>query len=362
MNTNMNAALNGQLTRKQRTQNKGRKLRARRIIRNVNQSRVRQQQTRKNLVANRRNAPAYHGLSQCAADYLKSLEDPFSGKVACVPSEFNFPSLKHSVTAYGTFTTGTLGVGFVSVQPFQIAFNGIPSTGSPGPVNYSTAIFTGTTFSPAATTGVGEAQTDTPYTSVLTSAQIETRLVSCGLRVRNVTPMLNRGGSLVGIEELNHQSLQVNGFNLSISMMEDTAAAMSATSDDWQSVTYHPQSPTEISWYTGFTAYGVVPTNYDFMGFIAQAPPSTPQTYEWQVTGCFEAKGTSVQGLTPSHSDPAGFAAVQNAVSSVEARKPHSGDRIVRYAKLAGRVASLAMSAYQSFTAAANPVPMITDA
>lgn len=358
----MNNVSVGELTRKQRTRAKGKRLRARRVNKGIAEGKTRQAASRKNVVANRRGAPIYSGLSLCANDYLKVLEDPFSGKTACVPSEFNFPSLKHSVTAFGTFTTGTAGVGFVSVQPFETPFNGSTNATPAGSVNFSGSTFTGTAFAPASATGVFEANTDTPYFGIAANSIVQARLVGCGLRVRNTTPMLNRGGSLVGIEELNHQSLQLNAFTLQICMMEDTASPMAASSDAWKSVTYHPNNPIDIDWYTAAGSYANGPYINDFLGFIANAPPSTPQTFEWQVVAAFEAKGTSVQGLTASHSDPVGFAAVQNAVSSVEARKPHTGDRAVRYAQLAGRIAATAATAYRAFRGAYDPTPMITDA
>lgn len=319
----------------------------------INRNRRRQKRQRTKVVETGRNGLGL-GMAACTRDYLKALENPFSGASACIPSEFNFPSLKQSVMAYGTFATGAGGVGWVSVIPFACPYVGTGS-GSywPNPIGYTSGGFTGTTFTNYVNPNVGTSSCNSPYLSNFTDTAVGTRLVGCGLRVRNVTPLLNRGGSLIGLEELNHQSLSLASFSASTMMLEDIARPMSSTSDEWQSVVYHPQAPQEINWYYAFQAYPPTyvtgPYDTDFLGFLATSNAVTPQTYEWQVVCAFEAKGTLVHGLSPSLSDPSGFAAVQNATSSVFIRQPQSGERAAWVARTAGMIAGMATSFYEGY-------------
>jgi len=151
-------------------------------------------------------------------------------------------------------------------------------------------------------------------------------MVACGLRVRNVTPMLSRGGALVGCESLNHGAL--NGLGLADLMLMDTSERVSATTNNWHSVVWHPQDEDENDFLSFEDVAPVDMFSNATLAFTAQAPPGSAQTYEFEGYVVFEAKGQSVHGLTPSLSDPAGYAAVQNATSSVAQRKPHTGTLI----------------------------------
>jgi len=255
-------------------------------------------------------------LSQCAADYLSVLENPFSGKTSCVPTLTNFPTMKHSVRASGTFNTGaTPYAGYVLVAPFVAMFNA-------SSINYSQGAYDGTGFWNG-TVGEAGAATNSPYLPAYTKEQVSTRLVACGLRVRNVSPALTRGGSLVGLETLGHGDLQ--GESLTSVLMQDTAQRV-APDGEWHSVVYHPQDDDEYDYLGANQIVGE--RSNAFLGFVAQAQNVTyAQSYEWEVYVVFEAKGSLVHGLTPSMSDPTGLAAVQNASATVALRKPQTGER-----------------------------------
>jgi hypothetical protein len=256
-------------------------------------------------------------LSECARKYARVLEDPFSGGVACVPTLTNFPTMKHSFRTRGTVTTSsTSGMGFVTMNPYFMLFNDTNA------LYQSNSTYTGSVISTGVATGITAAGSNSPYTSIQNGTQVKGRLVAAGLRVRNVTALLSRGGSLAAAESLNHTSLDtLNYTNL---LLMDTAGTLDASLGSWQSVVWHPQDEDELDFIQN-TDTGAPPFNAYTLGFIMTAPTvATVQNYEWEAYAVFEAKGQLVHGLTPSLSDPQGLAAVQNAVMPVENRKPTS--------------------------------------
>jgi len=299
--------------------------------------------------------PMYAGrLSQCARDYLNVLNNPFSGNVACVPMEFNFPTLKQNFRAAGTFFTGTAGTGFVMLNPYLGVFQD-PVPNATNAINSSLATFASLAFQSYPTLGVSTAITTSPYTSALTQEQATFRLVGAGVRCRNVTPLLNRGGSLVGIETMNHDTLV--GQTLAACMLEDSAERCNTNSAGWNTVVYHPQEPSELSFVSGTTA------GTSFLGFIAQSASQDgalpAQVYEWECVICVEMKGAQIHGLTPSYSDPVGLGHVQNMTASINTRKPFISDdaglRLTRIAQFGGAVAGMATTAYRAYKGVSNP-------
>jgi hypothetical protein len=293
------------------------------------------------------------GLSKCAAEYYDVLTNPFSGRVACVPSEFNFPSMKHFARAIGTFSTSsTSGFGFISLKPFHSPWAW--STVSQQPVAYSDGSYVGNTFANAGT-GVNLTNMNTPYLEASNAQSIEARLVGAGIRVRNITALLNRGGQLGGVEMLNHTDM--NGQTFATILLQDTAEVLPHAGGEWNAVTFHPEDPQEINW----NSSGTVQTNPSvylnaFLGFAVSTTAANPQTFEFEVCAVYEAKGTNVHGLRASESDPIGFAQVQNALSDTAHRKPHTdngwSDSFLGYAaKGIGVVAGMGVQAYRGYQA-----------
>jgi len=259
-------------------------------------------------------------LSDCARNYFAVLENPFSGAVSCVPATTNFPTMKHSVRAQGIMYTGTQGFGYVCVSP-------IPGMWTDNQfVSVSGVGFDGATIA-TGTTGMASVPSNSPYALALVRQQMQGRVVACGLRVRNTTALLNRGGSLVGIESLSHASLVGQGF--SDLLAQDTAEKMDSTSNVWSSVTWHPEDEDEYDYFDSSELAGA--NVFPVLAFVAIAPgvtaAGTQQQYEWEAYLAFEAKGSVVHGLTPSFSDPIGLGLVRNSTATVALRKPQLGDR-----------------------------------
>jgi hypothetical protein len=94
---------------------------------------------------------------------------------------------------------------------------------------------------------------------------------------------------------------------------------------------WHPINPDEYEFHNSaefvpFTTPGQTGGagfwyNYS-LGFIAIAPATTPQTYEYEAVVIFEAKGLLVHGQLPTEADSPGLSWVQNLVKDTAARKP----------------------------------------
>jgi len=264
-------------------------------------------------------------ISPCALKYFKVLSNPFSGDVACIPSLFSIPSMKHSVRVQGTFTgSSATGIGAICMGPWWMAYNITGNSSATAPIAVTSAASTASVFPTTAATGTGVYYSNSPYSYGLLSDQLQIKLVAAGLRVRNVTNLLNRGGYLVGLESPTH--FELGGESVSTALNYSTAESMDASSNEWQTVVFHPNNPQE----TDFLAYQYITggsytpsTNDRFLGFIF-SNQAAAQTFEFEAYSVFEAIGEQVQGTSPNPTDPVGLAAVQNATATTDMHKPHT--------------------------------------
>jgi len=255
--------------------------------------------------------------------------------------------MKHSVRAQGVCYTGTAGFGFLMANPFEGMYTTTPLAAG-CPVEFSDATFALSTFQNVPVAGVVAANTNSPYPSTYTREQVALRLVAAGLRIRNITPLLNRGGSLVGCETLGHQDIV--GSTLTALLNQDTAERCNSSSEEWTSVMWHPTDPRELQFLAASDIPAGYPSNANVLGFCFVAPVAIPQTYEWELVVAFEAKGTACHGLSQSESDPVGMARVQNLTASVQARKPVEIPTLewaTGLLKSAGAIAGAAYAGYQ---------------
>lgn len=300
------------------------------------------------------------------------LANPFSGRTACIPTSFNFPSQKCFARAQGTFYTGNLGFGFVAVNPWAGMWTG--GTASP----FATSSDSNNTATTIAVSGdnIRPNNSNSPFPVASNQSGVECRLVACGLRVRNVTPLMYRGGTLVGAEMLNHTTSVGN--DMSTLLLQTTAERCSSTSNKWSYVTYHPEDEDEFDFIGGASSNVAPGTMYSnqVLVFVANAAASVEdlgaQLYEWEACVVFEAKGTQASSLTPSMSDPTGLAAIQNVTSSPDSRKPKQEvtsesyaswlwDRAQHYAKPAGQLAIAGAATYYGAPLlGAAALPMLT--
>jgi hypothetical protein len=269
----------------------------------------------------------------CAINYLQALEDPFTAKAVCVPTSFTAPSQKVFWRSNGIVNTGTAGSGWVIASPFngQITADSVYFTTSNYPGNSTYVPYSGDT-------GVDGVPNNSTNSNTLADDDLTVRLVAAGLRIRNVTPLMNRGCLVTGREQSQHATLMSNVSN-SVStvnelgqwMQFEDAERINTDSGDWASVVYHPIKEYEMDYFPcgSFSPSDTTITPGNFtLGFSLQASTSTAQVFEWEFVCVSEQIGRLAIGLTPSESDPQGLSQIVNIVSSVESRKPRIGDRL----------------------------------
>lgn len=205
---------------------------------------------------------------------------PFESQVfnSCLPQQQRSRKLK--VYSRGNFTTGTDAVGYVVVSP--CAASDPPGTVglfSPGGANHNS-------FALGAAIGT----TNSPYiTAAFTNTNIQMRVNSCSLRVRNLTPVLNRGGTLFAFRTPNDTSVLTAPLPINQLVTDLDASGHVCRCDTsgshWSTISWCPTdidqmefvgSSVVASKITGVSALGNI-------GFYCQAPSNIAvQTYEFE--------------------------------------------------------------------------------
>jgi len=201
------------------------------------------------------------------------------------------PSRKVKAYARGTFTTstgaaGSDGWGYLISTPF--ASNNPAATY----LNYSNG---GVLPYDNFTNPVAVAVTNSPYTAAeFGTGLLNQRIASYSIRVRNITPMLNRGGTLFALKTANDYDFNgAGGFNAIIGQLDVTGNAIrcDTSGNEWQTLSWCPRDSDQFEYTSAdrtvnFSNSGIALTRN--MAFVAQSPgpfgvgSTTAQTYEWE--------------------------------------------------------------------------------
>jgi len=216
---------------------------------------------------------------------------PFHAQPTNPCFEVQLPSRKIKSYARGTFTTASAvdTWGFVYIAPVFCS----------NPLSTECGFTVGSPLGHNQFTNVnGFTNINSPL--VRTEFSItgqQARMLSCGLRVRNITPMLNRGGTLFALKSPNDAPLPTGvDFNTLIADLEVTGNLhrCDTSGDQWQTLAWSPRDKDQME----FTPN---PSSQDFSSgqmlrtlcFIAQAPgaigvAANAQTYEFEAVFHFD--------------------------------------------------------------------------
>jgi hypothetical protein len=285
----------------------------------------------------------YTQLSAPTVQWLHVLADPRNAEPASIPDTPANLSRKVKVFAKGTMTIPAGGFGFAALNPPTGCIN------DAGLVISTTGAYAGTTFDFTIPAGVQILMGNSDYIQAQIGSgtnQIMYRVVGAELRVRNTTSVLNRGGSLVGIQDPRHQSLQGRSYAQVDADVQAGKFDMGSLGSKWICVKYRPLDTADTQYTGTFPLFTPNPTDQSFyMGVIGTA--SSTQTLDLEAWVCFEAIGAPVRGVTPSHNDPVGFAAGQAAASfHPDVFKPTSVDSSVVAKTLTRSAAAYALAAH----------------
>jgi hypothetical protein len=260
--------------------------------------------------------------------YASSLANPFldGPDGACIPDTPALMTRRAKVWVRGTFPTssiaGASGTGWIVASPINAFANDAICVWASSPASPTAAINT------AIATNTFASNSDF-VAADLGVQSIQTRVVSAGLRIRNITSQLNRGGYIAGLHEPGHSSLDASTI-ASLEAYKETkrfSATVDKDSGEYTVLTYRPVETDDLDF---ITAFPVPPTNSQFMAFMVQAPDTSglnPQLYDFEFTVNLEMQGPRAIGKEPSHADPVGYAAVNAmTVFSPVLHSPHQKD------------------------------------
>lgn len=267
-------------------------------------------------------------LSGCAKKYAEAMFDPFGAEDGCLPANIiNVPSRKMKTRVQGVMSTGTAEVGFVLVRPGQMVVNATDSTpDGEYAVTYSDANYAGSSATTLiATTGVFGEMSNSDYRKGQfneggpNTSSLRWRLVSCGVEIENVTALIQRGGSVVGLVEPNHNGL--DGYDAGSLLRSDSAfrCGVSGSNSTFQLKWNGPAQPEEMD-YASFV--GEVSGSFansacnPCMVFLVTSPRDSPQTYNIKVVAHFELIGQAARGKTSNFPDTQGAAVVSSIAAS----------------------------------------------
>lgn len=245
-------------------------------------------------------------LSACAERYLDSLVDPFGASPdACVPMPPSFPTLKARVFARGPCVVGTAGVGWIIARP--ILSNSAPIA------TVTTAAFIGTAIDGAAL-GLTLALGNAPYLPVGGQGGVQWRCISCGVRVRYAGTELNRGGSILCLEEPDHLDFNAAGTTWSEPALRayEKCHIFPVEGRDWTQVCWAPIQPSDLDFTTSPGIIGQGLAQAFCLAIFIRGVAGT--SYDFEVFENCEIIGSAVRGKTSSHSDTTGYAAIQGGL------------------------------------------------
>jgi len=265
-------------------------------------------------------------VSDCAMRYMATMCNPFEAEPgACVPCDlFPLPSQKIRAFSRGTFALGTTGFGYIVVNP--------TSANDPVVANFTTSSSVMTSITAFnAVTNLGTTRLQTlPYsaTQIQTAGSVQSRMVSCGLRVRYAGTEAGRGGTVCCYEEQDHNSLATQTY-LTIQQAPSAIISRPAGDGSWDGTVCSsgPTSPQELE----FSSYiypnaPVQPSAVDAGYMIIVIAGTAGDSYNFEIFEHIEYIGSAVVAKTPSHADTDQYGKIIQSSKEISAVAPLTPD------------------------------------
>jgi len=269
-------------------------------------------------------------MSKCTREYAAALVNPFGSRhtMPCVPDNIVMPSFKIQTKVRGVFSTGTLGFGFVVLNPWQMltSDNGFGPTSVNSPVVFTTATYNASFYSAQVAGGTftlpglnAQNSNSDLNVSFVTTQQRQMRLVAAGLRCQYIgSTFRNQGRVILASQQGNSNflpgttgsTLLLNNYNISVPVSRKS-----------EYVFYKPDSHDLLS-YQDYNNYlpsvSALPDRKSLLIYVEGGDIEVPQSFEFEAVAYFEVIGPNLT-LSTSHSDPSGLGAT---LSSLPVRNP----------------------------------------
>jgi hypothetical protein len=258
-------------------------------------------------------------LGSEAANYARSLLNPYTGALPTIPSLPAMLTRRARVFSRGTFSTQGNLLGFISMNPQ----GALVSDDANGYIVATSGAGAFGTFPPFLAAGTNSVNSNSEYvTASIGPNLIQGRVVASGLRVRYIGTMLNTGGQMTALHEPNHNSLQGLAFANVTNYVEGRLINIRA--DQSYEICYKPVRDTDDDMGGVSPAQGVG-TNTYYMGFAIQSAVAN-SAFEYEAFTCLEFIGSNIRDKTLSVADLAGHSAVQTAMVHDIGTKMTTGD------------------------------------
>lgn len=281
-------------------------------------------------------AAALHLFPPCAVHYAQAMTSPFhlvesGANSACIPDIHAVPSKKVHTLAKFIMSTGTLGNGFIVVNPQcktnDAAFSFTTSAAYPGGEVFPNL---GLPSSPPVGTGVIASAriARLPYSDSEfqngTSNGINGRVVGAGLRVRFIGAELARAGQLMVFRDSdNNHMLDGRSFD-SVRNLETTKTY--PVSKEWTYVNYRPVKPGEFEYSqwgcagenpnqtsSSIGAFATYNMGFGISGTTTSGGTPGPAPFEWEYVLFIEYIGL-VDQVSHTHSDIQAVSYIRNSL------------------------------------------------
>jgi hypothetical protein len=165
-------------------------------------------------------------------------------------------------------------------------------------VHYTDATFAGSTFTTTAAGSISSTNNST-YSLADYGDDLESRIVSCGIRVRYIGKELDRSGQTVALETQHHHSI----INLSMTDMQSRDKAVSMPVDrEWKACTWQPVKPAEYD-YSDNPYPGNNSTHH--LGIMFTGEPGSQFAFEYVVKGELIGVLARNKSATPAYPETA---------------------------------------------------------
>lgn len=238
--------------------------------------------------------PPGTGLSGCAASYAKALTNPWGAfdDLPCVPLAPPTQTQKWRTLMRFNVQTGTNSYGYFMCAPYI-------SSNNTAKYAMTTNAYTGGASTVPATSGTGVVSafnTQLPYTAANMAAGMSARLVALGIRSKNVTQLMNIGGSIVA-GQIDDQGNAVGGYSPVVVTALSDFVYTEGRREGWAILNWRPFGATSLDWMPDDNL--TQNANWTMM-FVFTAPAaSAVQTWEVEVVEFWEYQGVAPGTIAP---------------------------------------------------------------
>lgn len=270
-------------------------------------------------------------MAPCTRMYAKALVNPFAVQgLPCIPDNIVLPSFKFMTKARGVFSTGTNGVGFIALDPFQMLVNDNSSGVGhfAGAVVYTQINYTGTAMQipvdAGPSIGIAIANPNSQFattdfdTDNVPTYNRQFRLVGAGLRIKYIgSNLYNQGRLILWRNQGNDNTPQV--VITASQLLQDNYTTITSVTRSDRYVYYVPDDPRFIA-YNSFNEFSSTITtdntpNHYSMGIYIDggAVGGNQQSWEFEAVAFFEVIGKGFT-LSRSEGDPVGHDIVMSSL------------------------------------------------